>query len=292
MPTLAIDDATLHYAHAGSGEPVLAFIHGALCRHTDWRHQLARFAATHRVLAPDLRAHGASDGAPGRVSVEQFADDLIALLDHLGVARAVLVGHSMGCRVALQAWRRAPARVAAMVFVDGAYQVPALLGTIDRAERAVLADAAQARAAALFRDDPAARIRTGFARMFFEERFAAERDAVVAHAAALPAFVPRELMPGFARWDVLEMEPTLATLRVPVLAIASTRMDGRSERAPLRPGETTAWLDALAALVPGARIVRLHDCGHFAMLERPDAVNAQIADFLAVNALSGRAPGR
>ena len=88
--------------------PCVVFIHGAMCDHSVWT-LLARWFAHHGhgVLAPDLPGHMRSAG-PALASVEAMADWLLALLDEAGVARAALVGHSMGSLVALAAAARAP----------------------------------------------------------------------------------------------------------------------------------------------------------------------------------------
>jgi pimeloyl-ACP methyl ester carboxylesterase len=288
MPSLRLPDTTLHYVREGRGAPPIVFVHGALCDHADWRHQLAHFAATHEVLALDLHGHGASDRTPGRIDVEHFAADLVALLDALGLERAVLVGHSMGCRVLLQTWSVAPQRVAALVFVDGAYLVPALQGELEPQERARRAAAAHARAAATFAEvEPAVRVRTGFRQMFFDPRFDAERDAIIARAAALPSHVARELMPAFARWDVEHLERVLATVSVPALVLASTFLNVENRRVSLASGISTPWLDACRALAPAAEVHRLHGMGHFPTLEDPAGVNATIDAFLQRHGLGG-----
>lgn len=281
MPDVVLPATTLHVEDTGRGTPPLVLVHGALCDRTSWRHQIAHFSRRHRVLAPDLHGHGASDRSPGRIGVHAFGEDLVALCDAAGVDRAVWVGHSMGCRALLEVWRHAPHRVAALVFVDGAYLVDRLLGPIAADEREDRARRSHERAAALYRDvEPAVRVRRGFAQMFYDERFAAERDAIVEAAAALPAHVARELMPDFAAWDVRHLEPALATVTVPVLAFASTFMNTEHRRVTLAPGVSTPWLDALAVHVPHAEVRRHHGAGHFPMLEQPAAVDAAIDDFL------------
>lgn len=284
MPLLETAAGPLHYAHAGAGKTgglPMVFVHGALCDHDNWRHQMAHFSQQRAVVAPDLHGHGRSGQTPGRVNVECFAEDVIGLCRSLGWERVVLVGHSMGCRVLLQTWRVAPQLVAGLVCVDGAYLSSGLLGDISEERRLELAGQARARAAGLYAGvEPAVRIRHGFPQMFYDPAFDAERDALIERAVALPAFVPRELMPAFAGWDMLNMEPVLATLKVPLLAFASTWMNSAHQRVSLQEGISSPWLDALQTLVPQAQISRHHGRGHFLMLERPEAVNAAIDAFL------------
>lgn len=117
------------YAHTG-GRPfdpsqiAVVLVHGAGMDHTVWSLQ-SRYLA-HRglsVLAVDLPGHGRSAGAPLAGIAEQ-ADWLLALLDALGLERAVLVGHSMGALAALDAAGRAPARVAGLVLLGAAERMP------------------------------------------------------------------------------------------------------------------------------------------------------------------------
>ena len=101
--------------------PCVVFIHGALNDHSVWT-LLARWCAHHGhgVLAVDQPGHGRSDGAP-LASVEALADWALALLDAAGVAKAALVGHSMGSLIALEAAARAPERATRLVMMGTAY---------------------------------------------------------------------------------------------------------------------------------------------------------------------------
>ncbi len=107
---------TLHYAAQGSGPPVV-LLHGFPFDHTIWRGTVEALHDAYRVITPDLRGHGKSPVPDGVYAMESMARDVIALLDALGVARAVWVGHSMGGYVALAALRDHPERVAGGVLL-------------------------------------------------------------------------------------------------------------------------------------------------------------------------------
>ena len=288
MAQLKLSDTSIHYVHASapSSAPALVFVHGALCTLEDWHFQLEFFTSRQDVVALDLHGHGASDPSPGRIKVECFARDVLALCETLGLREVVLIGHSMGCRVLLQSWMNEPQRIKGLVFVDGAYLSPGLLGSIGAAERAALAHSARERAAEAYRDvEPAERARHGFAQMFYDPAHDAVRDAIVARAMSLPAYVARELMPDFAAWDVLHLERALSTITVPILVIATTYMNNQRERVSLAPGVETPWLRAVASLAPHAEIVRYHGRGHFPMIEQPDEINRVIESFLRAHGL-------
>jgi pimeloyl-ACP methyl ester carboxylesterase len=118
--------------------PCVVFIHGALHDHSVWT-LLARWFAHHghSVLAVDQPGHGRSGGAP-LGSVEALADWLLALLDAAGVAKASLVGHSMGSLIALEAAGRAPAKAEALVMVGTAYPMKVSEALLETARSAPL----------------------------------------------------------------------------------------------------------------------------------------------------------
>ncbi len=106
----------LYYREFGQGEPVV-ILHGLLGFSDNWQTLAKALAQTHRVITPDLRNHGRSPHAPTHTYPE-MAQDLIVLLDHLGIDAVTLVGHSMGGKVAMQLALNQPDRVARLVVVD------------------------------------------------------------------------------------------------------------------------------------------------------------------------------
>jgi pimeloyl-ACP methyl ester carboxylesterase len=112
VPFLTNAGARLHYLLAGAGAPPIVFVHGFACGHGDWRLQLEHFAHAHQVIAPDLRGHGASQADPQSCDFRACASDVAALLGALDLRGAILVGHSMGCRIVLQAHLEASDRLA------------------------------------------------------------------------------------------------------------------------------------------------------------------------------------
>jgi pimeloyl-ACP methyl ester carboxylesterase len=111
-------EAKLSVADVGQGPPIL-FVHGFPLDHTMWRHQIAELSRDYRCLAPDLRGFGRSRVTKGTVPMEQFADDLGALLDALGVTEpVVLCGLSMGGYIAWPFVRRHAARLRALILCD------------------------------------------------------------------------------------------------------------------------------------------------------------------------------
>src|SRR4051794_33063115 len=106
-----VNDLTMYYEEhgAGAGRP-LVLIHGALSAiGTSFGTILPLLAKNRRVIAVELQAHGHTADIDRDLTVEHFADDVVALLDHLGIDRADVFGWSMGAAVALRRGPRPPA---------------------------------------------------------------------------------------------------------------------------------------------------------------------------------------
>lgn len=116
--TIERPGCTIRYWLGGPEDaPLLCFLHGATMNHAMFTPQIEAFSADYRVLTWDARGHGASRPAAGDFSLEDCADDLIAILDALGVPQAILCGQSMGGYIAQHVYLRAPDRVRAMVII-------------------------------------------------------------------------------------------------------------------------------------------------------------------------------
>ncbi len=109
-----VNGARLHYAEAGSGEPVL-LQHGWPQHWWMWRDQIGPLAERFRVIVPDLRGHGWSDKPRGDYRKDALMRDTIGLLDHLGIERVRYVGHDWGAYVGMLAALRHPDRIERLV---------------------------------------------------------------------------------------------------------------------------------------------------------------------------------
>jgi len=189
-----------------------------------------------------------------------------ALLRALALPPAVLVGHSMGCRVVLGAALRAPERVAGIVLVDGSRFGPGMTQVFEAAF-----------AAGEYR---------ALLRELFEQMFTARSDpdavaAVIERALAVPEDVGRALLLSLVRYDIDKLEGALESTAKPLLALQTTFVDRNRKRASMSPGQTTPYLDFIRAKVPGARIEVLPGVGHFPQLDAPAATSAALESFVA-----------
>src|SRR6266850_5543359 len=252
----------MHFIRAGKGAPPLVFVHGFACSSDDWRAQLEHFQKTNEVVACDLRGHGKTPGRPHECSIEHYGGDVAALVSNLELEKCILVGHSMGCRVVLEANRLIPDRVAGIVLVDGSRNATSDPEGAEAAARATVAKLGYAAFA-----------ETLFRQMFFTP--SAQADAIVARAVKSSAEFGPELWPRVSRWDAGQMDAAFDAVRAPVLAIQSTTRDVATlRRAPLKAGDTSPWVDYLRSR--GAKVEIVPGVGHFTMLEAPETVNRLI----------------
>ena len=255
----------MHFIRAGRGAPPIFFVHGFACSLDDWRFQVEHFSKTNEVIACDLRGHGQTPGRPQECSIEHYGGDVAALVNNLELRDVVLVGHSMGCRVVLEAARLVPKRVSALVLVDGSRNAT---GDPDAAERAARATVEKMGYAAF--------AETLFRQMFIKP--SREADAIVARALKSSAEFGPELWPRVTRWDAGQMDAAFAAIKAPVLAIQSTTRNAQLQRAPLKPGDTSPWLDYVKS--KGASVEIVPDTGHFTQLEAAGRVNQLLTEFL------------
>ena len=105
--------------------PTLVCVHGLTANHTCWDSLAAILTPDYRMIAYDLRGRGDSDKPPKGYSLEIHAKDLGALLDHLGLMSAIIMGHSLGAAIALYFTTHSPKRVKKLILVDGGIDVRA-----------------------------------------------------------------------------------------------------------------------------------------------------------------------
>jgi len=245
----------------GEGLPVL-FVHGFPFDRTVWRHQLATLSRVRRI-APNFRAVGDSGAPPGAdgYSLTRYADDLVAVLDAVGVRQAVLCGLSMGGYVIFELLRRHPERVKALILADTKPEPDSAEAKRGRDE---LTQVAQ-------RDGQEAVIERLLPRLLAAATQATQPEVAgqvreMAHRWSVPGLV------GALRTlrDRPDSTDTLRGVRVPTLVLV-----GNEDQ--IAPPDTAR---AMAQLIPGAQYHVVPAAGHIAPLEQPLATSRVVADFL------------
>ena len=258
----------MHYELSGHGSPSLVLVHGFACDHMDWTAQVEALSERHRVVTCDLRGHGYTPGNPQDCSIETYGADVAELVEALQLAPAVLVGHSMGCRIVLEAACQRPGAVAGLVLIDGSLTGSGDPGAAELATHEKIA----AKGFRTFSED--------FFRDMFPVRFD-RTDEIIERARKLPAEIGSTLLPRLSRWDAQHMNAALAAVQVPLMVIQSTYMGPTLKRESLQAGQSSPWLDRVREYAPNARIEIISGAGHFVHMEVAEQVNALIKNFLA-----------
>ena len=259
-------DQIMNHIHQGLGGPPIVFVHGYLCELENWRHQVDHFQATNTVLACDLRGLGKTPLGDGEMTIEQMGQDVVDLLAHHDLTNAVLVGHSMGCRVIMEANRRAKDRVGALVLVDGSR------GGLNRAPDQAKFDLSISE--------------TGyklFVQALFEGMFFGDgpgwKDTALEAVFGVSEDIGKPLYRNLIAWDAEQLDPALAAIEVPVLILQSTYINLERKREKLRAGETSPYQDLITQRLADTHSVTI-PTGHFTMIEEAERTNQEIAAFL------------
>jgi pimeloyl-ACP methyl ester carboxylesterase len=267
MPFAQSAVVRLHYEEAGDGPPVL-FVHELASDLRQWRGQIAALAGRFRCIAFDARGYPPSDvpAEPEDYVWERFRDDIGAVLDHVGLASAALVGWSMGAYAALQFARLNPQRVESLVLAGvGSGSPPA-----ERAPfQAQMRDLAEA-----WRTSPASAARMIAQTPGRQPLRRRDPQAFAAWLADLESHSPQGMALTCANYQGLrpsleDFEADFARLDMPVLLVVGE--------------EDPPCLEAtrrLARVIPTARLEVLAGAGHAPMLEDPAGFNRMLEQFL------------
>lgn len=255
-----VNGTRLYYEVAGSGAPVV-LIHGFTLDTRMWDDQFGPFAERHRVVRYDARGFGKS--APFGDVPYTHADDLAALLAHLDIPRAAIIGLSMGGRIAVNFALAHPAMTSALIPVDATLvghrwsgEWGTAVGPVGRAARSTGIDAAKQ----LWLD----------VTLFTPAR---EQPAVGASLAAMVAgYSGRHWLGGDPEQNT---EPAdidrLGDITAPTLVVVGER----------DMPDFHVIADTLAQRISGARKAVLPGVGHMANMEAPERFNAEVLRFLA-----------
>jgi pimeloyl-ACP methyl ester carboxylesterase len=118
---LSADGSPISFAVKGTGEPTIVFVHCWTCDHDFWKHQIDYFSTNYKVVWLDLAGHGLSGSTRSDYTMEAFGQDVASVVEKAGGSKVILVGHSMGGPVAIEAANILGDKVVAVVGVDTFY---------------------------------------------------------------------------------------------------------------------------------------------------------------------------
>ena len=261
----------LSYDEAGRGGEPLMLVHGFTGGRADFAEWVGPLADLGRhVVVPDLRGHGTSGGPAGADSygLDAFASDVLGLADRLGWTRFGLLGHSMGGMVAQRMAIASQDRLSSLVLMDTHHGPVGGMdpGLVDLAIEVALTEGMEALATAMdqlggspLETEPARRVR-----LERPELAAIDRAKLVASHPDMYASMARQLTGSADRLA------QLGTVAVPTLVIVG------EHDLPFLPASR-----AMAATIPGARLVEVADAGHSPQREAPDAWWRALSEFLS-----------
>ncbi len=235
-----VNGIKLYYAIYGSGPPLL-MLHGGLGHSDVWGNQIPAFAEKYKVIAVDSRGHGRSTRDAQPFGYDLMTDDVVALMDKLGIDKASIVGWSDGGIIGLDMAIRHPERLDKLFAFGANYNLSGLKDGIDK--------------------DPTFNA--------YIERAGKDYERLSPTPTEYAAFVDAIAKMWYSQPDFSKDQ--MKAIKSPV-AIA----DGEHDEAIRR--EHT---EEMASLIPGAKLVILPDVSHFAFWQNPELFNKAVLDFLA-----------
>ncbi len=242
-------------------KPVLVLSHTLATSRAMWRRQIPHFAQRYRVVSYDMRGHGESAAPDHPYSIEMLGDDVIGLLDGLGIARpAVFLGISIGGMIGQALALRHPRRFRAII----------LANTVSRTAPEGAAMWEQ-RIEAIRKDGVEGQVQSTLERWLSPE-FRAREPETTQWVADMIRATPAAGMIGCARAiQKLDYTNRLAQVTLPALVIAGEQ----------DPGASVAASQAIHERIKGSRLEIMPDCRHQTPIEAPDRFNRIVDEFLA-----------
>lgn len=258
MHVAPVAGAHLHYRFDGDRAAPVVVLSNSLGTTLDmWEPQAAVLAERHCVLRYDTRGHGQSDVPPGPYTIDALGRDVVALLDHLGIARAAFCGLSLGGMTGMWLGVHAPQRITRLVLANTSACMDAPAAMDERIAAVTAGGVAAIAPAVLGR--------------WFTPAFAAREPARVA---AVRAMLESSPAAGYVACchaiRAMDQRADVARIAVPTLVVAGTH----------DPSTPPAAGRFLAGRIPGARYVEL-PTAHLSNVEAAVEFNAALTAFLA-----------
>lgn len=242
---LSKDGTKINFIATGRGEPALVFVHGWSCDKSYWNDQVKTFSSKYKVVAIDLAGHGESGTTRKNYTIELFGEDVAAVVNKLHLKKIILIGHSMGGAVIIEAAKRLKGKVVGLVGAD-TYQS--------------------------FKDDWTAEQKEGFlksftenfvvtAKRFVKSMFPKTADSTLVNKIAnnMSSAPPDIAISAIRNLFFYDPIPTLKEIRLPIISI-------NCDMYPVSVKENKKYVDSFT-------VKMMNGVGHFVMLENSPKFN-------------------
>ena len=243
---ISADGVPIHYHVLGKGERALVFVHGWCCDRRCWDQQEDYFASDYTVVSINLAGHGSSGDQRNRWTMAAFGQDVVAVARQLGLEQTVLIGHSMGGPVILEAARHLPDSIIGLIGVETLWNVEQLRTPEQIAE-----------AMAPFRSNYSEAARAFLKTMFISTSEVKPAEEIMADMLATPKHIAISALEEAMKNDG-RVQALIREIKAPKTIINSAHWRATNEEAARRYG-----IDVL--LMSGV--------GHFVMKEAPQTFN-------------------
>lgn len=251
------------YYDLGKGYPVV-FLHSFNHSKLMWLYQIPWFLHHgYRIIAPDFRGHGANDLKGREMSLDKFGDDVIKLLDDLGIAKAAFVGSSAGGYVAFDVWRKRPELISALVLAGSKAQrdSPEIL---QRREKQI---------ETLKQDGIEGHLNNVYRRL--SKKTVESKPWVLDLVRCMSANMTQDAIIGAltALMNKPDHTDLLSSINIPTLIICG-------EEDVFTPCEYSKYLNEH---IRNSELVLLNNAGHISPLDQPDIFNQKVVEFFRKN---------
>lgn len=247
-PAISADQVPIDYELKGSGEIALVFVHGWSCDRSYWDQQVSHLSEQYKVVAIDLGGHGNSGLNRENWTMDAFGEDVVAVIKHLDLDKVILIGHSMGGRVIVEAAQRLPEKVLGLIGVDtwGDFAVR----TKDQVEKII----------APFHENFVETTRQMVRGMFLEDADSVYMEGIITDMSSAPPAVAISSGMYYQMWNAPE---EFADIQVPLKLIISERGFNPSAIEPY-----------------GIEAKVMKEVGHFLMMEDPETFHELLANHI------------
>ena len=256
---------SLAVERAGQGPLTFVLLHGGCCDQGDWTFQRTDLAHDHTVLSCDLPGHGESTTS-GEASVAGLADSVTRLRRSRATDQQILVGHSMGCWLALESYRQDPLGVRGIVLIE-CTRFPETAAS----RQALRAQIRSVGAKVV--------LRAVYPSMLGADVVPETLAKHLARVEKVSEHFIRDLILSAIDWDESRLIAVLESLEVPLGVLQSTLVEVDGRRATLERAEQHPFLRCVQQVAPTATIKLMSGVSHFPHLDEPQVVSDFLQSF-------------